>query len=281
MNDIFLITGGTSGIGLEIVKGLLAHKKSVGIIARNKELTLSTIQTLKSTFLGAHITYFIGDLSIQSDVKRLANEILARCQSIACLINNAGVVMGKHTVTKEGLETTFSVNHMSHFLLTQLLLQRLQEYPHARIINMASNAHKFVNDIRFDDIGWRNSYRPLKVYGQSKLAVVLFTRDLASRLKGTFITVNGVDPGAVATRIGCNNGRFARFVSACMRPFFRPVPKGAETAIYLALSDEVKGISGEVFKDKKIIQVSPAASSEALAHKLWSFSEQLCAQHLQ
>lgn len=278
MTGIYLVTGATSGIGREIARGLLRAGKSIGMIVRNSDRASDLVKTFSTEFSQPNITVFVADLARQDDVYRVAREILADPRPIAALINNAGVVMARYSETVDKIETTFAVNHVNQFLLTQLLLPKIKQNSQARVIAIASKAHTFVPGIQFDDIGYKNRYRPLKAYGQSKLANILFVKKLARLLndEGLAITVNAVDPGAVATRIGCNNGLFARFVSALARPFFRPIPDGADTAVYLAVADDVKHVTGNVFKDRKIIDIAPHAKSEAEGDRLWQLSLALC-----
>lgn len=272
--ETFIVVGATSGIGLEIVSGLLKAKKRVVMVVRNPILAQEKIKEFYTSFPNAQIEYLVADLSNQHQVEAVAQDLLKICPKIKCLINNAGVFMTSHQLSDDNIEHTFAVNHMSHFILTLLLLDRLIQSGSSRIIMLGSNAHKFVKDIQFENIGWKDKFRSLKVYGQSKLANILFTRYLAKQLPKS-VSINAADPGAVATRIGCNNGKLACFVSALCRPFYRSIPKGAETPLYLALSPEVEGKSGFLFKNNKIIEVSKTAKSEDLGQKLWDFSMDL------
>ncbi|WP_367606171.1 SDR family NAD(P)-dependent oxidoreductase [Legionella sp. W05-934-2] len=269
----FVITGATSGIGLEITRGLLQANKNVIMIVRNPDLADRRIAEFKRDFPHCQLSYIIADLASQQQVESAASQLRYHCEQIHGLINNAGIFMTSHKLSEDGIELTFAVNHMSHFILTQLLLDRLAASGSGRIVMLGSHAHTFVDRIQFDNIGWQKKFRSLKVYGQSKLANLLFMRQIAKQLPST-VTINSADPGAVATRIGCNNGKLEQIVSAVFRQFYRSIPKGAETPLYLALSPDVEGCSGLFYKDKQKIDPSASAQSDNLAQQLWDFSMQ-------
>jgi NAD(P)-dependent dehydrogenase (short-subunit alcohol dehydrogenase family) len=166
------------------------------------------------------------------------------------------------------------VNHLAYFLLTCLLLDRLKTSAPARIVNVASDAHRF-GSMDFDDLGGERSYRTMRVYGQSKLANILFTYELARRLQGTGVTVNCLHPGAVATGLGKNNGGWAKVVIGMLRPFFRTPGSGAATSIYLASSPQVDGISGKYFSNCKEARSSKESYDVAAARRLWEISERM------
>ena len=189
-------------------------------------------------------------------------------------MNNAGVVNLRRSTTVDGIETVFAVNHLAYFLLTHLLLERLRGSAPARIVNVASDAHRF-GTIDLDDLGHARRYRAMRVYGSSKLANILFTYELARRLEGTRVTANCLHPGAVATRLGQNNGRLATALTKLLRPFFRTPEQGAATAIYLASSPAVEGVSGRYFVDCKEARSSRASYDTDLALRLWHASARL------
>jgi NAD(P)-dependent dehydrogenase (short-subunit alcohol dehydrogenase family) len=188
------------------------------------------------------------------------------------LLNNAGVVNLSFKRTTDGIEEVFAVNHLAPFLLTNLLLERLRQSGAARIVNVASDAHKFVRGINFDDLGFERRYAWTKSYGQSKLANVLFTRELAERLSGTSVTANCLHPGAVATSLGKNNGRVAGVLIGLLRPFFKTPEQGARTSVYLATSPDVEGVSGKYFSNCREARPSRAALDGAMARRLWEVS---------
>jgi len=180
------------------------------------------------------------------------------------------------TVTADGLETTFAVNHLAYFLLTTLLLDRLRASAPARIVNVSSDAHKFA-PIDFDDLQNERRYGVMRVYGQSKLANILFTVELARRLAGSGVTANSLHPGAVATGLGKNNGGWARGLITLLKPFFKTPDGGAATSLYLATSPAVDGVSGKYFVRCREKQPSRAAQDLHAAQRLWSASEALTA----
>jgi len=199
---------------------------------------------------------------------------LARYPQIQVLVNNAGVINRKRETTVDGIETVFAVNHLAYFLLTHLLLERLTISGSARIVNVASDAHRWGN-LDFDDLQNARKYRPFPVYGQSKLCNILFTRELARWVAGTGVTVNCLHPGGVATGLGWNNGWWAVLIAKSLRPFFRTPEQGADTAIYLATSPEVEAVNGKYFYNRREIQPSPAAQDDAAAKQLWRISAEL------
>ena len=269
-----LITGATSGIGLEAAVGIARTGARLFLVARDRGRGERAATDVRSRSGNAAVEVLLADLASQAEIRRLATEFLARGEPLHLLVNNAGVVNLRRTETVDGIETTFAVNHLGYFLLTLLLLERLKESAPARIVNVSSDAHHW-GTIDFDDLGGAKRYRPMKIYGRSKLANVLFTRELARRLEGTGVTVNALHPGAVATGLGKNNGRIARVMIGCLRPFFRTPEKGAETAVYLATSPEVEGTSGKYFFDRRERRPSREASDPAIAERLWAVSESM------
>jgi NAD(P)-dependent dehydrogenase (short-subunit alcohol dehydrogenase family) len=220
------------------------------------------------------VEIFLADLSVQAEIRRVAEALRARYERIDLLINNAGLVNLHRTVTADGLETVFAVNHLAYFLLTRLLLDRLIASAPARIVNVASDAHRW-SDFDLTDLQHERHYRAMPAYGASKLGNLLFTRELARRLNGTGVTVNSLHPGSVATRLGQNNGRFARLIIAALKPFFRSPERGAETVLHLALSPEVEGVSGKYFYNCRPRQPARAAEDDAAAARLWELSSKL------
>ena len=222
----------------------------------------------------------VADLSSQADVRRLAAEVLDRHDSLHVLVNNAGVLRMRRTLTVDGLELTFALNHLAYFLLTRLLLDRLSEGAPARIVNVSSSAHARVR-LDFDDLQNARHFRGMGVYGQSKLANVLFTYELARRLQGSGVTANCLHPGFVATRFGSGTpgvmGRAMWFGIRLLKPFAVSPAKGARTSIYLATSPEVEHVSGRYFVNGKATKSSHASYDEESARRLWKVSEQLMA----
>jgi NAD(P)-dependent dehydrogenase (short-subunit alcohol dehydrogenase family) len=220
------------------------------------------------------VVLLLGDLSAQADVRRVAAQFLASERPLHVLINNAGVVNVRRTVTVDGIETTFAVNHLASFLLTNLLLARLISSAPARIVNVSSDAHKF-GALDFNDLGSTRRYRAMRVYGQSKLANILFTNELARRLAGSGVTANSLHPGAVGTGLGKNNGAWARVLIALLRPFFRTPADGAATSVYLASSPAVEGVTGTYFARQREHRTSAAARDTDAARRLWDISARM------
>jgi NAD(P)-dependent dehydrogenase (short-subunit alcohol dehydrogenase family) len=216
----------------------------------------------------------IADLESQAQIRKLAADFLSTPKPLHVLINNAGVFNLKRKLTSDGLEEVFAVNHLAYFMLTLLLLDRIKESAPARIINIASDLHKRAT-LRFDDLGGERSYGGMSSYGQSKLANVVFTYELARRLAGTGVTVNCVHPGAVATNLASNNGALATVVWKLIGPFMKSSENGARTQIYLASSPEVAGITGKYFIDSKEARSSAESHDPDIGRRLWEVSAQM------
>jgi NAD(P)-dependent dehydrogenase (short-subunit alcohol dehydrogenase family) len=225
----------------------------------------------------ARVELLLADLSVQAQVHQLAEAVQRRFNRLDVLLNNAGALFTKRLVSADGLEMTLALNHLGYFLLTRLLLDTLKASAPARIINVASNAHHGAR-INFVDVQGEHHYGGWRAYCQSKLANILFTYELASRLEGTGITANAVHPGFVATGFGRNNrGLVALFMRLAQLTALSP-ERGAETLIYLAASPEVAGVTGKYFVNKRPVQSSPMSYHAATAQRLWQLSEQLVGQ---
>ncbi len=274
-NKVCLITGATNGIGLEAAKALNQMGAEIVFIARNHEKA----NKLKEELLqesGRQPTAIIADLSSQNEVKKAAEEFLSLNKPLDILLNNAGIMNRERKETADGFDEVFSVNHLAYFSLTLLLIEKMKNAGGGRIVNVASMAYRFVNEMNFEDLQSKENYKGLKVYGQSKLANILFTRSLASKLKDYKITVNCLHPGYVDTGIGLNNeGFFVRLLMNLGRPFAKKTDKGAETSIYLCASPEVEKVTGEYFVDCEIEKLLGSAKSDDQAEKLWSISSEL------
>jgi len=274
-NKVCLITGATNGIGLEAAKSLNKMGAEIVFIARNKEKAEKLQQELMSE-TGREATAIIADLSSLNEVKKAADQFLSLGKPLHILLNNAGIMNRERAETVDGLEEVFSVNHLAYFTLTLSLIDKMIESGGKRIVNVASMGYRFVKEMNFEDLQSKEDYKPFKVYGQSKLANILFTRSLASKVKNNNITVNCLHPGYVDTGIGLNNkGSFVRLLMNLGRPFAKKTDKGAETSIYLCASPEVEEVTGEYFVDCKIEKLLGAAKSEEQAKKLWSVSSEL------
>jgi len=262
-----VVTGGTSGIGRAAAREIGRQGASVVLVARDRARAEETAAEVAKD--GAPARIFVADLAVQADVRRVAAELRAALPRIDVLLNNAGVVNLRYATTADGIETTLAVNHLAYFMLTLLLLDSLRAAPAPRIVNVASEAHRW-GRLDFDDLGNAKRYRATRVYGQSKLCNILFTYELARRLRGTPTTVNCLHPGAVGTRLGQNNGRIATAITKMLRPFFRTPEQGADTA-----SPEVAGASGQYFANRRAIRSSAISYDEAVRRRLWDESERL------
>ena len=279
-NKVCLITGATNGIGQESAKALNKMGAEIVFVARNEEKGNFLKQQLKNDS-GRDATMIIANLSSQAEVKRAANEFLALEKPLDILLNNAGIMNRERNETVDGLEEVFSVNHLAYFTLSLMLLDKLKQTENSRVVNVASGAHQFVKDMNFDDLQSEKTFKPLQVYGQSKLANILFTKSLSEKLLNSGVTVNCLHPGFVSTGIGSNNKGIWNLLMFLAKPFAKKSNKGAETSIYLCASPAVKNISGEYFVDCSVEKVSEAANDPKQAEKLWDISFELAGLDLQ
>jgi len=270
-----MITGATSGIGRATALALARMGATLVLVCRDHARGEGVRSEIQQQSGNGNIELMCADLASQASIRQLADNFLSTNQPLHVLINNAGVVNLQRKLTIDGIGEVFAVNHLAYFLLTHLLLARLCAAPRARIVNVASEAHRFAKRIELDDVGQRGRYKPMRIYGHSKLANLLFTAELARQLAGTGVTANACHPGAVATRLGQNNGMLARLAIALVRPFFRSPERGAATSIYLASSPAVEGVSGRYFMDCREAAPAPQARDAEAAKRLWNLSLRL------
>jgi NAD(P)-dependent dehydrogenase (short-subunit alcohol dehydrogenase family) len=276
-----LITGGNAGIGRETAVGLARKGAQVVITSRDAARGGDALADIKRRSGNENVDVMSLDLARLASVREFASAFLDRYDRLDVLIDNAGLVLGSRTVTEDGYETTFQVNHLGHFLLTELLRDRLVASAPSRIVIVSSDAHKSArNGLDFDDLQSQRKYRSFGVYGKTKLANILFTRELARRLDGTGVTVNAVHPGFVASRFGRDGdtGLLGRIAMPLVRPFALNAEQGAQTSIYLASDPAVEGITGAYWVKCAPVTPSDAAQDDAAARKLWDASEQLVSQ---
>ena len=273
-NKVCLITGATNGIGEEAAKELNKMGAEIVFVARNEEKGEQLKAELKEA-TGKESTMILANLSSQAEVKSAAEKFLSMEKPLNILLNNAGIMNRERSITEDGLEEVFSVNHLAYFTFTLMLIDKLKSTEGSRVVNVASGAHQFVKEMNFGDLQSEKVFKPMQVYGQSKLANILFTKSLANKLADHGVTVNCLHPGFVSTGIGSNNKGIWNILMSLARPFARKTDKGAETSVYLCSSPEVKDISGEYFVDCKIEKVSDAAKSSDQADKLWKISSEL------
>lgn len=272
-----VVTGGTSGIGEAAAIDLAGRGARIVLIARDPERAEATLTKVRAVNPSASHTVHFADLSVIAEMKRVADEVAAVEPRIDVLVNNAGALFLSRKTSADGLEMTFAVNHLAYFVVTNILLDRLKATPGARVVSTASGAHK-AGKIDFEDLQLETSYRASRAYGTSKLCNILFTRELAGRLKGSGVTANCLHPGFVGTRFGQNNANniFMKAIARVVMSFGLRPKNGAKTIIYLASSPDVANINGEYFYKCKVSKRSPAARDDAAAKRLWDVSAQLC-----
>jgi NAD(P)-dependent dehydrogenase (short-subunit alcohol dehydrogenase family) len=272
---VVVISGGTSGIGEVAAERLAGLGARLVLVARDRARGEATLARLRARGPGVgHVAHY-ADLSLIADTKRVAAEIAAAEPRIDVLINNAGAMFGHRRVTADGLELTFATNHMSYFLLTHGLRERLLASAPARVVNTSSAAHRRAA-LDFDDLQSARDYRGFTAYSRSKLCNILYTRELARRSAGTGVTATCLHPGFVATRFGdASGGLFSYVVRASKQVFAISSEKGAETLVYLASSPEVATISGGYFYQCQLATPTRAAQDDAAARRLWAETARL------
>jgi retinol dehydrogenase 12 len=269
-----VITGATSGIGEVAALELAAKGARIVFIARDRNRGEATLAKLDAKAPGLSHKVHYADLSLVAEMKRVAAEIAASEPRIDVLINNAGAAFAQRQVTAEGFELTFALNHLSYFVVTAGLRERLLGSTPARIVSTSSTAHMGMK-IDLNDLQTKNGYSSLKAYGRSKLENILFTRELARRLRGTGLTANCLHPGVVATRFGHESGGVLQPFLKALQIFAISPEKGAATIVYLASSPDVVNVTGEYFAKNKIAKTSAAAQDMSLAAALWAKTAEL------
>lgn len=273
-----VITGANSGIGKATAVALAAMGARVMMVCRSRERGEAALADVRRSG-GETAGLLTADLSSQEDVRRVAGEILAATGRIDVLLNNAGALQTSYSVTVDGIERTWATNHLNYFLLTHLLRDRLLDSAPARIINVSSRAHVGQRIDLDDPQQQHRGYRGYRAYGQSKLANVLFTNELARRLEGTGVTANSLHPGVVRTGFGKTNtsitGRMFGAVMRGLAPFLLSPDRGAATSIYLASSPKVEGMTGRYFVNCAPASPHAAALDEEAARRLWEISERM------
>jgi retinol dehydrogenase 12 len=271
-----LVTGANTGIGLETAAGLAAQRASVVITARDPSKGDAAVAEIQRRHPGADVQFTELDLSRLSNVRAWAEAVARTWPELHVLVNNAGLVLDKRTMTEDGFESTFQVNHLGPFLLTNLLLSNLKAAAPSRVVNVASAAHRG-GKLDFDDLQSEHGYRAMRVYGTTKLCNILFTRELARRLAGTGVTANSLHPGTVRTGFGRDgdvSGLFAIGIKIG-GPLFKTPAQGAKTSIHLASAPELENVTGQYFAKSKPAKASPAATDDDAARRLWEISEQM------
>jgi NAD(P)-dependent dehydrogenase (short-subunit alcohol dehydrogenase family) len=269
-----LVTGGTNGIGLVTARELSRLGGKVTIIGRNAS-KCNRVAVAISEDTGYPVDFIVADLSTLSDVSQAAVDFKQKHTRLDVLVNNAGALFVQRKMTSDGFERTFALNHLNYFLLTNLLLDLLKASAPARIVNVSSGAHTGTESMDFDNLQGEKRFAGMGAYSQSKLANLLFTYELARRLKGSGVTVNALHPGYVDTGFAQNNGPLFKVGAKLSgRIFGRTPEEGAATSIYLASSPEVEEVSGQYFIDCKPAESSPASHDMTAAERLWQVSRE-------
>ena len=276
---VCLITGATDGIGLVTAQELGKLGWTLALVSRNAQKGERIARELRHVCRNEEIYFKQADLSLQRDVRRVARDIAETYESLDVLINNAGAIFWNYQKTAEGIEKTFALNHLNYFLLTNLLLDRLRAAPAARVVNVASMAHRGVS-IDFEDIENKKVYEKFRggwiAYQRSKLSNIMFSNALSRRLEGENVSCNALHPGFVRTRFAKDNGGyFAALVSIGMTFGAISAEKGAKTQIHLATSPDVEGVTGKYFDLCKPKAPDSRALNESAQERLWAISEDL------
>ena len=267
-----IVTGANSGMGLATVEALSDKGATVIMLCRSEERGKAAIARLTEN-RERSLDLILCDLGDYESIRNFVMRVKEKYAQVDILVNNAGFISLDRQETKEGVERQFGINHLGHFLLTTQLIDMMR--PGSRIVVVASGAHK-VGKIHFDDINLKKHFNVITAYSQSKLANVLFTREMARRLKKRRISVNCCHPGAVATNIGIDRETgFGKTITGLLKPFFQTPAEGARTAIYLATSDEVSSITGGYFYRCRIAKSSKRSRSRKLAKRLYDLSEEM------
>jgi len=271
---VCLVTGANSGIGKETAVGLAELGTKVVMVCRSRERGEAALADIRKRSRSDSVELLLADLASLDSVRALAKEFLEKHESLHVLVNNAGVAMVRRSETVDGFETTFQVDYLSHFLLTNLLLDQLKRSAPSRIVNVSSESH-YGGHLKLEDLQMKRGYGVMKAYSQAKLAQVLFTYELSRRLEGTGVTANCLHPGAVATNIWSRPLGPLSFLGNVSRLFLISPRAGAETPVYLASSPEVDGVTGKYFDKKREKKSSAESYDSELAGRLWAESAKM------
>lgn len=273
-NKNVLITGANSGIGKETAVALAEMGASIIMLCRNKEKGEKALEEIKQRANTNKVELLIADLSDPNSIYLAVSQYKELYDKLDVLINNAGLFLKERTIEATGYETTFTVNHLGHYLLTLLFIDLLVKSSPSRIINVSSEAHRFTK-LNLEDINMEKKYRSFRTYSNSKLANIMFTYDLSRRLEGSGVTVNALHPGFVNTNFG--KKQYNKLTNPFMKLsglFTISAAKGAKTSIYLASSPEVKDITGKYFRKSKVVHSSKESQKLKLQEELWELSKE-------
>lgn len=274
---ICLVTGATNGIGKATALALAQMGATVVIVGRSPTKCATVVSEIRQISGNSRVEALVGDLSLMAEVRRVADQFKAKYHELHVLVNNAGASFPKRQLTSEALEKTFALNHLSPFLLTQLLLDTLKASAPARIVTVSSDAHKGAH-LEFDNLQTETGNYGLTAYGRSKLANVVFSYELARRLAGTGVTANALHPGLVRTGFAGNMSPVAAAIINFIMRFVALSPEqGAQTSVYLASSPELEGVTGKFWEKSKATPSGPASYDEATWARLWDISDKMIA----
>ncbi len=279
--QVCVVTGASSGIGLQTALRLAEWGASVAMVGRHPERTPAACQAIRERTGNGAVQYFLADFASLSEVWQLAQRLKRAYPSIDVLVNNAGLWLQRRELTPDGYEKTFAVNHLAPFLLTMELLDSLKEGAHARVVNVSSRLNEKVKRLRLED--WQvtaRRYWGIEVYGQSKLANVLFSNELARRLDGTGVTSNALHPGDVATAVTRDSGFLDWGINWVGKRWLLTPEEGARTSLHVATSTTLAETSGSYFSRLREAAPNPLAHDRELATELWDLSEELCQRAL-
>jgi NAD(P)-dependent dehydrogenase (short-subunit alcohol dehydrogenase family) len=276
-----LITGANSGIGKAISIEMALKGYEVIMLCRNEKRGIEAFNEVVERSHSKQVTLEICDLSSFESILTSASKLKATYEHIDVIVNNAGLIVTKRQVTQEGFEMQLGVNHFGHFLLVRELLPLIKESTEGRIVVVSSGAHK-IGKIHFDDLQLEKSYTAFKAYSQSKLANLLYAKALAKQLKEFNISVNALHPGAVGTNMGVDRETgFGKGLMKILSHFFITPEEGARTAVYLAISPEVNGLSGGYYYKQKLAPVSKAGENSELIQRFYELSEKLVKEKIE
>lgn len=279
VGKVILVTGGTDGIGKSASHQFARRGATVVIVGRNKDKGLQAVEEMRSETNNQSIELLVGDLTTVAGTKAVAAAFKSRHSKLDVLANNAGALFPDRTLTADGVESTFALNHLSYFVLTHELLDVLAASPDPRVVNTASNPPPSLGTIDMNDFVTRQSGKVgFPVYFVSKVANILFTREMARRVETQGIRVNCFHPGVVATNFLTQGNAFARVMKILTKPFLRTADKAAETMVWLATSSEAGKFTGEFFADKKVIKSATPTTDPELALRLWALTEEVLAR---
>jgi retinol dehydrogenase 12 len=271
---VMLVTGATGGIGFVTARELARAGTIVVGVGRSAERCSAAEQEIRRATGNPNVTYLLADLSSQADIRRLFDQFKERYHRLDVLVNNAGGYFVKHQLSPDGIELSLAINHLSYFLLTNLLVDLLKASAPSRVVSVSSGAHLAAH-LDFNDLQNQRRYQGFKVYGQTKLMNLLFTYELARRMQGSGVTANALHPGFVATNFAKNNGGFMKFGMGLAKFVALTPERGAATTIYLATSPEVEGVSGKYFNHKKAVSSSSQSYDLDAARRLWQISAEM------